>query len=145
MLPGFNTLQLSEEVKRFLLRLDETPENLTGRMQEYTSIIHISSINVARRPVYVRLALWFLHHPAWIGEPHGWVPVDTHSTPVLTSVRRLWVAYAVQEPNTPQEHAQPVHGSGARVQDHDPEPASQFSTVEPLTQVMVAAEQTQRQ
>ena len=26
------------------------------------------------------------------GEPHGWVPVDTHSTPVLTSVRRLWVA-----------------------------------------------------
>ena len=24
--------------------------------------------------------------------PHGWVPVNTHSTPVLTSVRRLWVA-----------------------------------------------------
>ena len=30
MFPGFNTLQLSEEVKRLLLRLDETPENLTG-------------------------------------------------------------------------------------------------------------------
>ena len=44
------------------------------------------------------------------GEPHGWVPVDTHSTPVLTSVRRLWVAYVVQEPNTPQEHAQPAQG-----------------------------------
>ena len=29
--PGFNTLQLSEEVKRLLLRLDETPENFTGR------------------------------------------------------------------------------------------------------------------
>ena len=45
------------------------------------------------------------------GEPHGWVPVDTHSTPVLTSVRRLWVAYVVQEPSTPQEHAQPAQMS----------------------------------
>ena len=30
--PGFNTLQLNEEVKRLLLRLDETPENFTGRI-----------------------------------------------------------------------------------------------------------------
>ena len=30
--PGFNTLQLSEEVKRLLLRSDETPENFTGRI-----------------------------------------------------------------------------------------------------------------
>ena len=30
--PGFNTLQLSEEVKRLLLRLDETPENFIGRI-----------------------------------------------------------------------------------------------------------------
>ena len=30
--PGFNTLQLSEEVKRLLLRLGETPENFTGRI-----------------------------------------------------------------------------------------------------------------
>ena len=30
--PGFNTLQLGEEVKRLLLRLDETPENFTGRI-----------------------------------------------------------------------------------------------------------------
>ena len=30
------------------------------------------------------------------------------------------MAYAVHEPNQPQEDAQPVHGSGARVQDHDP-------------------------
>ena len=29
---GFNTLQLSEEVKSLLLRLDETPENFTGRI-----------------------------------------------------------------------------------------------------------------
>ena len=30
--PGFNTLQLSQEVKSLLLRLDETLENLTGRI-----------------------------------------------------------------------------------------------------------------
>ena len=30
--PGFNTLQLSEEVKRLLLGLGETPENFTGRI-----------------------------------------------------------------------------------------------------------------
>ena len=30
--PGYNTLQLNEEVKSLLLRLDETPENFTGRI-----------------------------------------------------------------------------------------------------------------
>ena len=30
--PGFNTLQLSQEVKHLLLRLGETPENFTGRI-----------------------------------------------------------------------------------------------------------------
>ena len=30
--PGFDTLQLSDQVKSLLLRLDETPENFTGRM-----------------------------------------------------------------------------------------------------------------
>ena len=30
--PGFNTLQLSEEVKSLLYRLGETPENSTGRV-----------------------------------------------------------------------------------------------------------------
>ena len=81
------------------------------------------------------------------GGPQGWVPVDTHSTPVLTSVRRLWVAYAVYEPNTPQEHAQLAHGSGERVQDHEPRTSqpSQTTALRPLAQVMVAAEQTPRQ
>ena len=37
-----------------------------GGVPECTSIIHISSMIVARRPVYARLALWFLHHPAWM-------------------------------------------------------------------------------
>ena len=30
--PGFNTLQLSQEVKSLLLRLNETPENFTKRI-----------------------------------------------------------------------------------------------------------------
>ena len=30
--PGFNTLQLNEEVKCLLYRLGETPENFTGRI-----------------------------------------------------------------------------------------------------------------
>ena len=32
MFPGFNTLQLSEEVKSLLYRLGETPEKFTGRI-----------------------------------------------------------------------------------------------------------------
>ena len=32
MLPGFNTLQLSQEVQELLLRLGETPENFTERI-----------------------------------------------------------------------------------------------------------------
>ena len=37
--PGYNTLQLNEEVKRLPLRLDKTPENCTGR------IIFMSTFN----------------------------------------------------------------------------------------------------
>ena len=33
-------------------------------------IPHLLEI-VARRPVYVRLALWFLHHPAWMESHTG--------------------------------------------------------------------------
>ena len=36
--PGLNTLQLTEEVKRFLLRLDETPENFTARIIFYVNV-----------------------------------------------------------------------------------------------------------
>ena len=58
----------------------------------------------------VRKAGALVPSPPCLGEgPHGWVPVDTHRTPVLTSVRRLWVAYVVYEPNTPQEHVQLAH------------------------------------
>ena len=37
--PGFNTLQLSQEVQELLLRLGDTPENVTGR------IIFMSTFN----------------------------------------------------------------------------------------------------
>ena len=43
--PGFNTLQLCEEVQELLLRLDETPENFTGR------IIFMSMFNDILFPV----------------------------------------------------------------------------------------------
>ena len=41
--PGFNTLQLSEEVKSLLFRLDETPENFTGRILFMSMFSDISS------------------------------------------------------------------------------------------------------
>ena len=40
--PGFNTLQLSEEVKRLLFILDETPVNFTGRILFMSMFIDIS-------------------------------------------------------------------------------------------------------
>ena len=37
---------------------------------------------------------------SWMGTSHGWVPVDTYSTPVPTSVGRLWVAQATRAQTT---------------------------------------------
>ena len=82
-------------------------------------IPHLFEI-VARRPVYVRLALRFLHHPAWVKGHTGGSRLTPTVHPCPVQLGRLWVAYVVHEPNEPQEDAQPVHGSGARVQDHDP-------------------------
>ena len=46
-------------------------------------IPHLLEI-VARRPVYVRLALWFLHHPAWMESHTGGsrLTPTVHSCPV---------------------------------------------------------------
>ena len=65
--------------------------NSDGKM---TTIAHVRQqpITQPRKPRAKELALWRSHHPAWMGASHGWVPVNTHSTPVRTSVRRLWVA-----------------------------------------------------
>ena len=71
-------------------------------LQEHTSIIHISSIIVARRPVYVRLALWFLHHPAWVEGHIGGSRLTPTVHPSPVQLGRLWVACVVQEPNEPQ-------------------------------------------
>ena len=40
--PGYNTLQLSDEVKSLLLKLGETPENFTGRMKFMSMFNNIS-------------------------------------------------------------------------------------------------------
>ena len=115
-----------------------------GRTQEHTSIILISTTFVARRPVYVRLALWFLHHPAWVKGHTGGSRLTPTVHPCPVQLGRLWVAYVLYEPNVPQEHAQPAHGSGARVQDHDPETSqpAQTTALRPLAQVMVAVSRT---
>ena len=42
LFPRFNTLQVSEEVKSLLLRLDDTPENFTRRMLFMTMFSDIS-------------------------------------------------------------------------------------------------------
>ena len=34
--------------------------------------------------------------PCMGGVTHGWVPVDTHTTPVLPKGRRLWVAHSIE-------------------------------------------------
>ena len=82
-------------------------------------ILHLFEI-VALRPVYVRLALLFLHHPAWMESHTGGSRLTPTVHPCPVQLGRLWVAYVVYDPNRPQEGPQPVHGSGAEVQDHDP-------------------------
>ena len=53
--PGFNTLQLSEEVKRLLLRLDETPENFTGRIIFMSMFNDISEQKTMKKNVWQTL------------------------------------------------------------------------------------------
>ena len=43
--PGFNTLQLSDEVKSLLLKLGETPENFTGRILFQCSMFNDISVD----------------------------------------------------------------------------------------------------
>ena len=64
-------------------------------------IPHLLEI-VAGRPVYVRLALWFLHHPAWMEGHTGGSRLTPTVHPCPVQLGRLWVAYVVQEPNEPQ-------------------------------------------
>ena len=72
-------------------------------MQEYTSVIHISSIFVVRRPVYVRLALWFLHHPVWMESHTGGSRLTPTVHPCPVQLGRLWVACVSYERNVPQQ------------------------------------------
>ena len=72
--------------------------------------------NTSTRAAYVRGG-------AWVEAPHGWVPVNDHSTPVPGSPGRLWVARYTETTGRPrhdQRRAQHTpqdlrvaHGSGA--------------------------------
>ena len=44
-------------------------------------------------PRKARAGALMAHISCMGGSSHGWVPVDTHSTPVLITVRRLWLAH----------------------------------------------------
>ena len=56
----------------------------------------------------------YLHHPAWVEVSHGWVPVNTHSTPVPGLPGRLWVARYTDTTGRPRHdlrRAQQFHGT----------------------------------
>ena len=55
-----------------------TPQSVTNRR------VHHSQQPLHQQPRKQELALWYLHRPAWVEVPHGWVAVNTHITPVLT-------------------------------------------------------------
>ena len=57
--------------------------------------------------------------PCLGGASHGWVPVNTHGTPVLTSVRRPWVA----QPR-PHARAGDTQTSGTMSEQHGWRPNS---------------------
>ena len=42
---------------------------------------------------------------------HGWVPVNTHSTPVLTSVRKLWVPRPQNDRDSTNDEPNSLHGT----------------------------------
>ena len=92
------------------LRIDQIVNTNRSRRGAGTHVYNPHLLDIRSTSPSVRKAGALVPPPPCLdGEPHGWVPVDTHSTPVLTSVRRLWVAYVLYEPNEPQEHAQPAH------------------------------------
>ena len=100
---------------------------ISVNLQEHSCIIQISSIIVARRPVYVRLALWFLHHPAWVKGHTGGFPVDTHSTPVPRSTGEAVGGLSnftspIHHRNTRNPHMAAEQSSGPRPRN---QPASQ--------------------
>ena len=89
------------------LRIDQIMNTNRSRRSAGTHVYNPHLLDNRWTSSSVREAGALVPSPPSLGEgSHGWVPVDTHSTPVLTSVRRLWVAYLVYEPNTQQEHAQ---------------------------------------
>ena len=69
------------------------PQNLriSSRSCAGTHVYNPHLLDIRSTSSNVRKAGALVPSPPCLGEgPHGWVPVDTHSTPVRTSVRRLW-------------------------------------------------------
>ena len=62
-----------------------------------------------------------VHHFCLGGGPHGWVPVNKHSTPVLPKWEEAAGSSQAPQPNKPnthKSHAQLPHGGGARATIH---------------------------
>ena len=85
-------------------------------------IPHLLEI-VARRPVYVRLALWFLHHPAWVKGHTG----GSRLTPIVHPC--------------PTRNPHMVAEQEFRTTTQKPASQLRRQPLRPLAQVMVAAEQ----
>ena len=114
------------KIVTFLRKNTVTPKNFVFFLQEYTSIIHISSIIVARRPVYVRLALWFLRHPAWM-EGH------TGGSRLTPTVHPCWLRSGGC--GWPMKSKSPIHHRNTRnpymVAEHEFRTTTQTPTSQP--------------
>ena len=83
------------------------------RMSDSTTTnrrVHVR--NAARYPQArtQELALWCSHDRAWMRAPHQWVPVNTHSTPLLPSGRRaMGVSQTKHHSTPPAQHRSPTY------------------------------------
>ena len=87
--PGFNTLQLSQEVKELLLTLNETPENFTGRiflMSKFNDVSWRSRDNKVQRESnanLVSLFAWKFGAGQWsflgLGSEKKWYSISEDS------------------------------------------------------------------
>ena len=57
------------------------------------SCVHVRSPTRSPQPCTQEMALCCSHHPAWMRASHGWVSVNTHSTPVPCPPGKLWAAH----------------------------------------------------
>ena len=80
---------------------DAAPKQMNSVAAGAQLYIHLLEY-VARRPTYVRLALWFLHPPALVEGHTGGSRLTPTVHPCPVQLGRLWVAYVVYEPKEPR-------------------------------------------